>query len=189
MTSFRPSSPPSSPSESPEFSSRAGLLRALEEALGQQDWRQADRLTTDLLLTQEASQGKRHLTVEAIAHLPCDLLHSIDQAWMHHSSGQFGFSAQRAIYTEAAQRHAFTFSQQVNWTVLRWRPLGFYKFYNGLSFDLAAAPGHLPAHWFWQLPWYQSLWRGGLGTGRGAAFGDAGLVDALMLRLERCQQV
>ncbi len=170
----------------PTFETQLATLATL---LQQEEWRSADRLTAQLLLQSCDRPQAQGLTVDLVATLPCDRLHQIDQCWSQQSNGQFGFTAQRQIYDAIADGDSFAFAQQVGWVMHSWRPLGVYKFYSQLTFTTAAPPGHLPARWFWQMPWYQSLWRGGLGTGRGLAFGDADLLDALMVRLGRCQQV
>lgn len=161
----------------------------MEAALSQEDWRLADQLTLQVMLEATERQDQGWLDQAAIAQFPCRVLHQLDQRWLHYSGGHFGFSTQLAIYTQETIRTGFAFSKKAHWTLLSWQPIGFFKFYNGLDFSLDAPTGHLPALWFWQLPWYRSLRMGGFGTGRGAGFGDASLFDALMLRLERCQQI
>jgi len=164
-------------------------LKELEDVLRQEDWQTADAITLELMLEQVGRQREGWLDKLAIAHFPCELLHQIDQRWLFYSSGQFGFSAQLRIYREKAGRSALEFSRQAGWTMFLWRPTSFFNFYNWLTFSLEAPPGHLPALWFWEMPWYRSWLVGGFGTGRGAGFGNPSMFDALMLRLERCQQI
>lgn len=166
----------------------AGLVE-LEEVLKQSDWLTADAITLEIMLEQANREREGWLDKAAIAQFPCEVLHHLDQQWLFYSGGRFGFSTQLQIYQEAAGRSTFQFSQQAEWTMFLWRPTGFYKFYNWLTFSLEAPPGHLPALWFWEMPWYRSWLMGGFGTGRGAGYGDPGLFDALMLRLERCRQI
>lgn len=161
----------------------------LEAALSAEDWRRADEVTLQIMLEAAECQEQGWLDQTAIAQLPCRVLHQLDQRWLRYSGDHFGFSTQLAIYAQETTRTGFTFAQAADWTLIDWQPAGFFKFYNWLEFSLEAPPGHLPALWFWKLPWYQSLRMGGIGTGRGVGFGDASLFDALMLRLERCQQI
>ncbi|MGF1524871.1 MAG: GUN4 domain-containing protein [Leptolyngbyaceae cyanobacterium] len=164
----------------------------LEEALEQGDWQTADRITFELMLDAANRGEEEWLNQDAIARFPCEVLHQLDQRWLRYSGNHFGFSAQLQIYIAEANRAAFAFSRKVDWTwsLATSRPLGFFKFYDRLTFSLEEAPqGHLPALWFWEMPWYVSYRMGGFGTGRGAAFGDASLFDSLMLRLERCQRI
>ncbi|NER81789.1 MAG: GUN4 domain-containing protein [Leptolyngbya sp. SIO1D8] len=161
----------------------------LDDALTQEEWQMADEITLQIMLEATDRIQEGWLNQSEIARFPCDVLHQLDQRWLRYSSGRFGFSTQLQIYTQEVDRAAFTFSQQAGWTMVTWRPTGFFKFYDWLTFSLDAPRGHLPALWFWEMPWHLSWRAGGFGTGRGGAFGDASLFDALMLRLERCQQI
>jgi hypothetical protein len=161
----------------------------LDEALSLGRWQEADRITLEIMLDKAFRESEAWLNKSAIAQFPCITLHQLDQRWLYYSGGRFGFSTQLKIYTTEVERSAFEFSKQVGWTMTFWRPTGFFKFYNWLTFSLDAPRGHLPAYWLWTLPCYQSFRVGGFGTGRGAGFGDPGMFDALMLRLERCQQI
>jgi hypothetical protein len=165
-------------------------IQDLDPLLAQQEWQAADAVTLSLLLEAVGRGNEGWLDAAAIAQIPCDLLHQIDQRWMQASDQHFGFSIQAQIY-EAQQGEAFNFSRQVGWTLFQVpvRLLGFHKFYDFLNFSLEAPVGHLPARWFWQLSWRESLRVGGFGAGRGAAYGDANMLDAMMLRLERCRRV
>ncbi|MDA0268665.1 MAG: GUN4 domain-containing protein [Cyanobacteria bacterium] len=161
----------------------------LDLLLGQEEWQAADQVTLALMLAATHREAEGWLDEGAIARIPCEVLNQLDQHWMRYSNGRFGFTAQQQIYRQRCGKEAFAFSREVEWTVARFRLFGFFKFYNFLNFSLDAPQGHLPALWFWHLPWYRSWRMGGIGTGRGAAFGDAHLFDALMLRLERCQSL
>lgn len=161
----------------------------LDDALSQEEWQIADEITLQIMLEAINRTQEGWLDQAAIAYFPCDVLHQIDQRWLRYSSGRFGFTTQFEIYTQTTNRTAFEFSREVDWMMATWRPTGFFKFYNLLTFSLEAPPGHLPALWFWEMPWHLSWRMGGFGTGRGAGFGDASLFDALMLRMERCQLI
>ncbi|MEM1310474.1 MAG: GUN4 domain-containing protein [Cyanobacteria bacterium P01_D01_bin.71] len=164
-------------------------LKDLEDLLNQSDWQTADAVTHEIMLASCRRQELGWLNQAAIARLPCEILHQIDQRWLYYSRDRFGFSTQLKIYREEVGQSAFAFSRQAGWTMSIWRPTGFFNFYSWLTFSLDAPRGHLPALWFWEMPWHRSLRAGGFGTGRGAAFGNPQLFDALMLRLERCQQI
>ena len=163
----------------------------LEEALDQEDWQTADRITFEIMLDTADRSEVGWLDQAAIARFPCEVLHQLDQRWLRYSGNHFGFSAQFQTYLQTANRTAFSFSHKADWmwSLATSRPIGFFKFYHNLTFSLEAPPGHLPALWFWEMPWHISWRMGGFGTGRGAAFGDASLFDSLMLRMERCQRI
>jgi hypothetical protein len=163
------------------------LFQELDSLLQAEEWEAADEITLMIMLVASGQQ-QRWLDRGAIAYFPCPVLHQLDQRWVRYSMGHFGFTPQWELYnSREIGRSALAFSQAVEWTNTRLRPLAFFKFYDFLNFSLDAPRGHLPALWFWRLPWWLSWRMGGFGTGRGAAFGDASLFDALMLRLERCQ--
>lgn len=162
-------------------------LQELESLLSHADWRLADEVTLQIMLTTCNRLKEGWLSQAAIAYFPCEMLHQIDQRWLFYSSGHFGFSTQLQIYREEMGRSSFAFSRQAGWTMNVWQPTSFFNFYHWLNFSLDAPHGHLPALWFWEMPWYHSWLKGGFGTGRGGGFGDPSLFDALMLRLERCK--
>ncbi|MEM6839180.1 MAG: GUN4 domain-containing protein [Cyanobacteria bacterium P01_C01_bin.120] len=168
---------------------KSKIFRKLEDLLDQADWRTADVVTLGIMLVACQRREAGWLDQTAIAELPCEMLHQIDHRWWTFSKGRFGFNTQLEIYREELERSAFAFSCQVGWTMTTWRPLSFFKFYSWLTFSLDAPRGHLPALWFWEMPSSRSLRAGGFATGRGAAFGNPQLFDALMLRLERCHRI
>lgn len=168
----------------------AAAYQELAAVLREEDWHTADAVTLEIMLAKANRQAEGWLDQAAIALFPCEALHLIDQCWLQYSGHRFGFSTQLQIYREEVGRSSFDFSRQAGWTMTAWRPAGFFKLYERLTFSLDAPRGHLPALWFWEMPWQESLKAGGFGIGgRNAAFGNASLFDAMMLRLERCQQI
>lgn len=171
----------------------------LAALLHAQEWQAADEVTLNLMLGAVNRPHKGSLTPIDLALMPCPLLHQIDWLWMTASQGQFGFSVQQRIYQALDQQfdpaslspaNPHPFCQTVGWLMVTVpRPLAFFKFYDFLNFSLEAPPGHLPARWYWQLTWLESLKTGGFGTGRGGGFADLARLDALMLRMARCSQV
>lgn len=158
----------------------------LRHLLESQDWREADVKTLQILLQQTQRERAGWLDEDAIARIPCVALHQLDHLWRDASSGQFGFYIQYQRYRELACS-SFAFADEVDWLLFSVsRPLGFFRFYSDLDFSLEAPLGHFPARWYWALPWWRSLRAGGFGTGRGGGFWDPRLLDAMMLRLERC---
>lgn len=161
-------------------------LTDLENLLTQQEWQAADQVTQALLIQSTGRQQEGHLSPLDLAQIPCNLLHQIDYRWQGASHGQFGFARQNAIYTQIAKADAHQFCKQVGWLMVSFRPCAFFKFYEFLNFSLEAPEGHLPALWYWQMSWADSLRSGGFGSGRGGAFANHSTLDALMLRLSRC---
>ncbi|NJK61996.1 MAG: hypothetical protein HC921_04260 [Synechococcaceae cyanobacterium SM2_3_1] len=82
------------------------------------------------------------LTPEQVASLPCPDLKTIDQLWLHHSQGRFGFSVQMAIWQRYGSL-AEGFRQFAE--VVGWRHKNRYLEYSQFPFDLDdALPGLLP---------------------------------------------
>ena len=157
----------------------------LEALLKASEWKAADQATCQIM--QQLTNRQVCLDKAAIINFPCQDLYTLNQLWTAYSKGKFGFTVQQQIYLSVPKVRSFNFSQQVGWIVYSIRWLGFYKFYNQLTFQLDEAPaGHLPALWYWRLSWQESFRVGGFGSGRGAGYGDPHLLDACMLRLERC---
>ncbi|MGF1535504.1 MAG: GUN4 domain-containing protein [Elainellaceae cyanobacterium] len=161
----------------------------LEELLRSGAWQQADHQTYRCLLGACDRLGAGWLDrVSLIETLPDDDLSHIDHLWQIHSGGRFGFSVQRDIFSSVAEdpsprRQTPTyFGQQVGWVFWDKPFLGF-KYYRQLTFNLEAPRGHLPAKWFWEIPWRQAVKCGGLGAGRGGCGQDGGALSALYERL------
>jgi hypothetical protein len=157
----------------------------LENLLAQQEWQAADQVTQALLLQSVGQTQEKYLSPLALAQIPCNVLHQLNYCWQFASQGWFGFARQYAIYTIGAQADAHRFCQQVGWLMVDLKPLAFFKFYEFLNFSLEAPEGHLPALWYWQMSWAESLRSGGFGTGRGGGFANSSTLDAMMLRFSR----
>ncbi|HIK44257.1 MAG TPA: GUN4 domain-containing protein [Leptolyngbyaceae cyanobacterium M65_K2018_010] len=175
----------------------AWTLNDLAHLLEGEEWQAADKVTLGLLRAAVKLNGGS-LTALDLAQMPCSTLFAIDALWTQASYGHFGFSVQQRLYEDLDRGfdpaslspwNPHPFCQAVGWLMLTVpRPLAFFKFYDFLDFSLDAPQGHLPALWYWQLTWWESLQTGGLGTGRGGGFADLARLDALMLRLARCSQ-
>ncbi|WP_416667612.1 GUN4 domain-containing protein [Egbenema bharatensis] len=207
LTSGQPSSPPSeeladtevqsprSHLSTPENLASSETYTALQQALTQQDWRAADRLTFELLLSLNRPDG--WFDIPAIENLPCLELERLDRLWSEASKGKFGFTRQLSLYfsprPEKQQfirlygdryERALAFSKSVGW----WRSgAEFYKYYNQLPFDAQTQPGQFPALWFWRIPWWKALQFGGFGSSRGGCRVDPETLDAWMNKIQSCQ--
>ena len=161
--------------------------KALEIALAQKRWQDADRQTLVILLKLTQREDQKCLDPSSIRELQFQDLCDIDRLWSVNSQGKFGFLAQRSIYQELVPDHqklprrAIAFAKEVGW----WSgSLRVFKVYTWLDFDdIRAKPGHLPALWFWQLPFLESILAGGFGTGRGFCDTDPGTLSTFMTRL------
>lgn len=171
---------------------RYGTLTKLLQA-GQ--WQQADDETYQCLLQSCNRVSEGWLDSASLINIcpRADLL-AIDRLWQRHSEGHFGFSPQREIFLAVLRqedqqpRAPVAFGKQLGWLI--WdNPLVGFKYYRQLDFTRSAPVGHLPAKWFWEIPWQQALKCGGLSAGRGGCAKDDGLLSALYDRLGETQAV
>ena len=97
-----------------------------------------------------------------VQHLPCEVLRTINQLWLQHSNGHFGFSVQKRIW-ESIGGQPWRFDNEESWLDYYERLykefskcVGWYGktdqsveenewlFSEALTFSLNAHPGHLP---------------------------------------------
>ena len=174
-----------------DYSPLRDLLRAAK-------WQEADEATLKamLLATNRAEQG--WLDADSLLRFPCLDLHTIDRLWSYHSNGKFGFTAQWRAYpipklskattsfqpSRIAQEHTLRFVKDMGWWVER---VEFLKYYNRLTFNLNEAPqGHLPALWYWAIPWWKAIQTGGIGATRGGCSVNDQSISIFMSRLKTC---
>ncbi len=168
----------------------------LQELLEANQWEKADEETLNVMLQATGRSQAGWLDTIAIAKFPCTDMHTIDRLWGRYSDEQFSFTVQRRLYsgviisTENAvnpsrsdEERALEFSKNVGWWVNR---LEFLRYYNQLDFTTQAPVGHLPALWFWTIPWEEALHYGGIGSGRGGCRIDHKILTAFIDRLEQC---
>jgi hypothetical protein len=121
----------------------------LKDALVARDYRLADETTANLMVRAAGREAEGWLREEDARNFSCDDLKIIDQLWLDHSNGKFGFSVQQQIYTSLGGTPG-----QYNETILRqlgdqvgWRQNNQWMSWLGLTFSATAPRGHLPARW------------------------------------------
>jgi uncharacterized caspase-like protein len=163
------------PSKEVELKSERGVdYTKLRDLLADQKWEEADEETERVMLqaargsargslidrlkkilTPARQQEEGWLRIEDIDNFPCEDLRTINQLWVHHSKGHFGFSVQKEIYQSLSGTSEYNekvwrnFGEQVGW---RRRPFVGFLFlgrwwlsYSDLTFSLNAPEGHLPS--------------------------------------------
>ena len=170
----------------------------LRDLLRAANWHDADEATLKamLLAANRADQG--WLDADSLLRFPCLDLHTIDRLWSYYSNGKFGFTAQWRSYpipklskattsfqpSRIAQEHTLKFVKEIGWWAER---VEFLKYYNRLTFNLNDAPqGHLPALWYWEIPWWKAIQIGGIGSSRGGCSVDDQSISIFMSRLKAC---
>jgi len=168
----------------------------LQDLLESNQWQKADEETLSVMLQATERTQAGWLDAIAIAKFPCTDLHTIDRLWGRYSDEKFSFRVQYRLYsgvtisTENAvnlsrsdEEQALELCKNVGWWVKR---LEFLRYYNQFDFTLQAPDGHLPALWFWTIPWTEALQYGGIGSGRGGCRLDHRILTAFIDRLEQC---
>ena len=74
-------------------------LECLVDLLASKEWHEADRLTWKILLNSTGSEFN-YIPEDAWSHVPIDLIQEIDVMWSVGSSFRYGFSVQKAIWSE-----------------------------------------------------------------------------------------
>jgi len=144
--------PPPNPllpvSEEGGLKSSCGMdYRKLRDYLAQGKWKEADEETTRVMLAVANRKKKGWLDVEHIDNFPCEDLRTIDQLWVKHSNGRFGFSVQKRIYQGFGGTSKYDkdiwekFGDNVGW-----RKGGNWLYDTDITFDKKAPEGHLPVY-------------------------------------------
>lgn len=76
------------------------LLDRLEQALAQQQWIAADKITRTLLDRYRRANLAQFGDSDSLKLIPCYLLKPVDDLWMHYSQGRFGLTAQASVLSE-----------------------------------------------------------------------------------------
>ncbi len=72
----------------------------LEELLKAVQWREADQETYRLMITTVGKEEGQWFDRKDLEEFPCEDLRILDQLWVKHSNGKFGFSVQKKIWQE-----------------------------------------------------------------------------------------
>ncbi|MBD3883538.1 GUN4 domain-containing protein [Phormidium tenue FACHB-886] len=172
----------------------------LRDLLRSARWQEADEATLTAMLAAADRTEQGWLDPDSLLRFPCLDLQTIDRLWSYHSNGKFGFRAQWHAHPISKQsrttagvqlsriaqerEHTLEFVKKVDWWAER---IEFLKYYNQLTFSLdAAKKGHLPALWYWAVPWWKAIQNGGLGATRGGCNTDDQTIAIFMSRLRAC---
>ncbi len=113
----------------------------LQQLLRLHDYEAADNLTLKLLcqLAGPAATKRGWLYFTEVEQLPIADLLTIDQLWLAHSQGKFGYSVQRQIWLGLGK------NWEQLWEKINWRQGKKWTRWPGeFTWDLTAPRGHLP---------------------------------------------
>jgi GUN4-like len=135
-----------------ELASEKGInYTKLRDLLKEQDWKAANKETANRMCEVMGRQEDGWLSVAAVENFPCTDLRTIDQLWVKHSQGQFGFSVQKKIWQECGSPSTYNTKMEKFGEAVGWKKKGFlgmnnnWKSYSDITFDTTSPKGHLPA--------------------------------------------
>ncbi|ACK73124.1 putative signal transduction protein with Nacht domain protein [Gloeothece citriformis PCC 7424] len=128
---------------------------ALLNYLANGRWKEADEETYRLMIQTVGKQAGQFFDPEDFDTFPCEDLRTINQLWLDHSNGKFGFSVQAEIYRSLGGTREYNkgiledFGDRVGW-----RKGGQWLDYHQLTYELHTTPvAHLPVigNYSWYL--------------------------------------
>ena len=111
----------------------------LQNLLALAQWKEANKLTRKIILEVVKREKEGWLTDEQLLNFPWEVLETINQLWLKHSDGYFGFSVQKQIFNECG-KDIKVFGENIGWYINRnWIST------NQVNYSLKdAKKGHLP---------------------------------------------
>jgi hypothetical protein len=113
----------------------------LQKLLAQQDFQAADRLTLQKLceLAGSAAMQRKWLYFTEVENFTSTDLQTVNQLWLIHSEGKFGFSVQREIWLAVGK------NWEKLWSKIGWKSGNNWTRYpDEFTWNLNAPRGHLP---------------------------------------------
>ena len=114
----------------------------LQTLLVQKNYLEADRLTLEKLceLAGEIAMRRKWVYFTEVEQMPIVDLQTLNQLWLVHSEGKFGFSIQRQLWLSVGR------NWENLWPKISWKSgRAWARYPEGFIWDLEAAPkGHLP---------------------------------------------
>jgi GUN4-like len=126
------------PATSPAISEAGMDYWQLTKLLETGKWRKADEHTWEIWLQISLREEEGWLTPADIDSLPCTDLRTIDRLWQEYSNGRFGWTVQQQIWESVAGNYTELCDR------VGWRVKDNWQYYDELSFNRNAPPGHLP---------------------------------------------
>ncbi|MDZ7959018.1 MAG: GUN4 domain-containing protein [Aulosira sp. DedQUE10] len=114
---------------------------SLQQLLAVQDFQAADRLTIEKMceLAGPRALQSKWLYFTEVENFPSIDLHTINNLWLVHSEGKFGFSVQREIWLSLGK------NWDNFWSKIDWKNGNNWTRYpHEFTWDLSAPKGHLP---------------------------------------------
>jgi hypothetical protein len=122
----------------------------VQRLLAGQQWQRADQETRAVMLERYGLDVNEPLQANQLQGFPCTDLRILDQMWLKHSQGRFGFSVQKAIWQKYDRLYWNKsevwrlFADRVGWRTHNLFVDNHWKRYGEITFSLSAPVGHLP---------------------------------------------
>lgn len=135
-----------------DLSSERGIdYTRLRDLLAAQEWEQADQETYRVMIKVLGKNTGHIFAPEEMRSFPCTDLQTIDNLWVKHSGGRFGFSIQKKIYLSVGglldgdfyQDIWRKFGDKIGWRVNEIWICGCDED-EEINFDISSPEGHLP---------------------------------------------
>ncbi|MFN6562499.1 MAG: GUN4 N-terminal ARM-like repeat domain-containing protein [Nostoc sp. ChiSLP01] len=113
----------------------------LQQLLTQQDFQAADRMTIEKMceISGPTAVQRKWLYFTEVENFPAVDLQTINNLWLVHSEGKFGFSVQREIWLSLGK------NWENFWPKIGWKQGNNWTRYpHEFTWDLSAPKGHLP---------------------------------------------
>jgi hypothetical protein len=135
----------------------------LESLIQSGDWLKADEETYRLMIEAVGKEKGDLFTLYDLRNLPCKDLLAIDQLWVNHSQGRFGFSVQQKIYIACGGDPNSEYPDDNAWHKFAervgWRKNNQWKDKKLLEEKFLDAPnGRFPLRGFGITSWNNGIW-------------------------------
>lgn len=132
-----------------DFSSEKGVdYTRLHDLLKAGNWKDADYETYLVMLKAVGREEGDWIRTEELLKFPCTDLRTIDNLWIKHSNGQFGFSVQKEIYLSVGGMPDGRYYKET-WEKfgdkVGWRMNEEWITYDKVIFSKFTKKGHLPS--------------------------------------------
>ena len=140
----QPSSDASSPTEGQKKKPLDPRYADLEKYLKAQEWKKADNETYRLMINQVGRKEGDYFRASDLKNYPCNDLRIIDQLWVQHSDGLFGFSVQKKIWEECGSPQEYNKAWKNFGDRVGWRTKNNWLSYDSLNPSLSSPKGNFP---------------------------------------------
>ena len=124
----------------------------LEQYIKAGDWSAADYQTERIIFSELRKEDDVWLKSDKPLSIPCEPLKIVNELWVEHSDGRFGFSVQKEIYRECGgildgYVHSEALSRLCETAGWQTGQRSMPPSYNMPASDTPAPRGHLPYSW------------------------------------------